>query len=78
MSFKSLHTTQDFLNTEFAFKYKKCELLRHEKIPDTHVLATLLTGNALLFNGKKRHLAYQVSTNYFRTSRFLEVCIPQG
>ena len=39
---------------EFAFKYYEMwELLRHEKIPETRVLATLLTGNALLFNGKK-------------------------
>ena len=46
---------------EFAFQYKKWELLRHEKFPETHILATLVTGNALLFNGKKRYLAYQVS-----------------
>ena len=45
--------TQDFLNMDFAFKYEMWELLRHEKIPDTHVLAILLTGNSLLFNGKK-------------------------
>ena len=38
---------------EFAFKYEMWGLLRHEKFPETHVLATLLTGNALLFNGKK-------------------------
>ena len=45
--------TQDFLNMEFAFKYDMWELLRHEKFPETHAPATLLTGNALLFNGKK-------------------------
>ena len=37
---------------EFAFKYEMWELLRHEKIPETQVLATLLTGNAWLFNEK--------------------------
>ena len=57
---------------EFALKYEMWELLRQEKFPETHVLATLLTGNALLFNGK-----YQVSTSYFRISRFLEVCFAQ-
>ena len=41
---------------EFAFKYEMWELLRHEKFPETHVLATLLTGNTLLFNGKKNIL----------------------
>ena len=46
---------------EFAFKYEMWELLRHEKFPETHVLATLLTGYALLFNGKKNilHIRYQ-------------------
>ena len=38
---------------EFAFKYEMFESLKHEKFPDTHVLDTLLTENALLFNGKK-------------------------
>ena len=42
---------------EFAFKYEMWELLRHQKIPETQVLATLLTGNAWLFNGKI-YLAY--------------------
>ena len=37
--------TQDFLNMKFAFKYEMRELLRHEKFPETHVLAKLLTGN---------------------------------
>ena len=36
-----------------AFKYEMWELLRHDKFPETHVLATLFTKNALLFNGKK-------------------------
>ena len=40
------------LNTEFS-KYGIWELLRHKNIPETNVLATLLTGNAWLFNGKK-------------------------
>ena len=53
--------TQDFLNMELAFKYEMCELLRHEKFPETHVLVTLLSGNALLFNEKKDilHIRYQ-------------------
>ena len=38
---------------EFAFKYEMRELLRHEKISETHVLAILLTGSAWLFDGKK-------------------------
>ena len=38
---------------EFAFKYEMWELLRHEKFPEAHVLGTLLTGYAWLFNGKK-------------------------
>ena len=45
--------TQDFLNMEFAFKYGMWELLKHEQISETHVLAILLTGNALQFYGKK-------------------------
>ena len=45
---------------EFALQYGIWELLRHEENPETHVLATLLTGNARLFNGKKR---YQVPTS---------------
>ena len=48
-----MYKTQDFLNIEFAFKYEMWELLRHEKFPETNALATLLTENALLFNGKK-------------------------
>ena len=43
----------DFLNMEFSFKYGIWELLRHEKIPETHVLATLLSENTWQFNGKK-------------------------
>ena len=51
--------TQDFLNIEFSFKYGIWELLRHEKIPETHILATLLTGNAWLFNGKQMNFRYK-------------------
>ena len=35
---------------EFALKCGMWGLLIHEKIPESHVLATLLTGNAWLFN----------------------------
>ena len=43
---------------EFAFKYEMWELIGHEQFPETHVLATPLTGNA--FNGKKiLHIRYQ-------------------
>ena len=52
-NFSTKNTTT---NTEFS-EYGIWELLRHKKIPETHVLATLLTGNAWLFNGKKRSLA---------------------
>ena len=52
---------------EFAL-YGICKLLRYEKIPETHVLATLLTGKAWLFNVKTL-LAKQVSTRYFRIFR---------
>ena len=41
---------------EFAIKYGIWELLWHEKIPETHVLATQLAGNAWMLNervGKK-------------------------
>ena len=41
-----LPITQDFLNMEFALQYGIWELLRHEEIPETHVLGALLTGNA--------------------------------
>ena len=44
--------TQNSLNMEFALKRGTWDLLRHEKIPETHVLARLLTRNAWLFNGK--------------------------
>ena len=44
--FESLLVTENILNMEFALKYGIWELLNHEKIPETHVLATLLTGNA--------------------------------
>ena len=42
------------LNVEFTLESGIWELLRHEKIPETHVLVTLLTRNACLFNGKKK------------------------
>ena len=51
------------------------ESLRHKKIPENYVLDTLLTGNAWLFNRKKKSLAYQVSTSYFRIFRFLGVWV---
>ena len=51
--FKIYIKTQDFLNMDFGLSYGIWELLRHEKIPETHVLAALLTGNAWLLNGKK-------------------------
>ena len=38
--------TQIFLNMEFALKYGLWDLLRHEKIPETNILATLLSGDA--------------------------------
>ena len=47
------------------------------KFPETHVLATLLAGNAWLSNGKRSY-TYQVLTSYFRIFRFLEVCIAQS
>ena len=54
---------------EFALIYGTWELLRHDKILETHVLAILLTGIAWLLYGKKI-LAYQVSTSYFKIFRF--------
>ena len=44
----------EFLNMEFTHHYGIPEILRHEKITGTHVQATQLTGNAWLFNGKKK------------------------
>ena len=38
---------------EFAVKYGMWELLRHKKIPENYGLATLLAGNAWLFNVQK-------------------------
>ena len=38
---------------ELVLLYGIWKLLRHDKFPETHVLATLLTRNAKLFNGKK-------------------------
>ena len=65
-----------FLNVEFAFKYEMWEWLRPGKIPETQVLATLLTGNAWLFDGKKYtlHVRYQEVISEFP---ILEVCIAQ-
>ena len=48
---------------EFAFRYRIWELLRHEKVPETHVLATPLTGNALVSMKKRSHV-YQISASY--------------
>ena len=54
------------------------ELLRHEKISETHVLAALLVGYAWLFNRKKRSLEYhQVINKLVQNLRFLEVCVTQ-
>ena len=50
------------------------ELLRHEKIPETLVLATLLTGNAWLFSGKKDLLNIRYPQ---AVSEFFEVCVAQ-
>ena len=58
--------------SKFALKYEIWEMLRHEKIPKTHILATLLAG--------KKIVAYQVTTIFFfffRIFRFLEVCLAQ-
>ena len=65
-----LQITQNFINIEFALRYGILELPRHEKIPETHVLA------AWLLNGKK-DLCCQISTSYFRIFRFLEMCVTQ-
>ena len=48
-----MQQAQDFLNIKFALRYGIWGLLGHEKIPETHVMATLLTGNAPLFNRLK-------------------------
>ena len=58
-------------------KYEMWELLRHEKFPETHVLAILLTGNALLFMEKKDilHIKYQRVISEFPD--FLEVYVAQ-
>ena len=40
---------------EFALQYAMWELLRHKKVLETHVLPTLITENAWLFNEKKDH-----------------------
>ena len=59
---------------EFAFKYEMWELLRHEKIPETQVLATLLTGNAWLFDGKNICCILGIS-KLFQISRLLKVVL---
>ena len=61
---------------EFALQYVIWELLRHKKVLETHVLPTLITENAWLFNEKKI-IEYQVSTSYFRNFRFMGVCVAQ-
>ena len=48
--------TQNLLNMEFALEYGIWASLRLEKIPETHILATVLAENAWLFN-EKRSLA---------------------
>ena len=46
--------TQGFLEMEFPkYGIRELHILRHEIIPQTHVQAILLTGNAWLFNEKK-------------------------
>ena len=62
---------QNFSNMEFALKYGIRELLRHERIPETHVLATLLTVEMPGCSMEKRSCACQVSISYFRIFRFL-------
>ena len=65
-------------NTGFSkhgicLKYEMWELLRHEKFLETHVLATLLTRNAWLFNGKK--ISYISGINKFQNFQiFGDVC----
>ena len=62
---------------EFDLKYEMWELLRHEKFSETHVLVTLLIGNALLFNGKKISCISGVNRSFQNFLRFLEVCVAQ-
>ena len=42
--------------------------IRHEKIPATHILDTLLTGNAWLFDEKKCDINKLRSLDFFRSS----------
>lgn len=51
------------------------ELLRPEKISITHVLVTLLTGNAWLFNGVKDLLDISVRYHQEISVVILEICI---
>ena len=76
---------------EFIFEYGVWELLRHEKTPETHVLATLLSVNALLLMEKKISCMSSMNKLFqiffiFHTFRFqvpmsyfrfLEVCVTQ-
>ena len=66
--------TQDFLNMELAFKYEMCELLRHEKFPETHVLVTFLSGNVLLFNEKKISCISGINELFQNFQIFGDVC----
>ena len=52
------------------------ELLRHEKFPESHVLAALLTVNALLFNGKKISCISDIN-KLFQNFQIFGVCIAQ-
>ena len=54
LSIKYIKYVNQSVNT--GFKNEIWELLGHEKIPETYMLATLLTGNVYLFNGKKDFL----------------------
>ena len=67
---------QNFLSMEFVLQYVLWELLR-QKIPESHVFATIVTGNGWLFNGK-RSLEYQISTSYCGIFRFWDVCVAQS
>ena len=59
---------------EFACLYGICELLRLEKIPETHVLATLLMGNAWLFNVKMIFCIAGMNKLFLEYSDFGGVC----
>ena len=66
-------------NTGFSkhgiyLKYEMWELLRHEKFLETHVLATLLTRNAWLFNGKKISCISGINKLFQHFQIFGDVC----